>query len=83
MRRDTTDTMQIRIDNPRSTESGEEQTRLLSACPQMYSGEVSEYVHWRRTWQETGWDSEESEEAQLSQLKLSIPEEEKKPDGPN
>jgi hypothetical protein len=73
-RRDTTDTMQIKLDNPRSTESGEAQTRLLPAQPQMYSGAVADYVQWRRSWQERGRDSEESEEVQLKQLKMTIPE---------
>jgi hypothetical protein len=63
-----------RTDNPRSTKSGKPQTRLLMARPQKYSGAVSEYIQWKRTWQEEGRDSEETEEAQLNQLKLLIPE---------
>jgi hypothetical protein len=66
-RRDVTDTMQVQLDNPRSTESG-------GARPQIYRGTVVYYVQWRSSWQERGRDPEESEEVQVNQLKNTIPE---------
>ena len=64
LRRDATvRQMQTRTDNPRSTKSGKPETRLLTARPQKYSGAVSEYIQWKRTWQEERKDSEETEEA--------------------
>jgi hypothetical protein len=66
-RRDVTDTMQVQLDNLRSTDSG-------GAQLQMYRGAVVDYVQWRSSWQERDRDSEESEEVQLNQLKKKIPE---------
>ena len=64
--------MQTQTDNPRSTKSGKPETRLLTARPQKYSGAVSEYIQWKGTWQEERTYSEDTKEAQLGQLKLSI-----------
>jgi hypothetical protein len=75
-RRDVTDTMQVQLDNPRSTESGR-------ARPQIYRGAAVDYVRWRSSWQERGRDSEESEEVQLNQLNKTIPEKNQQPDGPS
>jgi hypothetical protein len=63
--------MQIQIDN---REALSQVKRKQGYYQHNHRYTVADYVQWRRSWQERGRDSEESEEVQLIQLKMTFPE---------